>query len=111
MPDRLREAAEVLAHIAAANAAGWSVRIPPSITVSGGGDEYTVSTDSPPAYPNEFGVWHPVFGGKHTRRPRAPWVKNKHRPFMAAAADEGADRALGVYAEIITDWARKDGYR
>ena len=106
---RLRDAAEILAKQAARNAS-WSARIPPSIAISGGGDEYTISTGVPPAYPNEFGVWHPVFGGRGTKRPEAPWVKNKHRPFMRPAADQAGDRALGVFALVIDDWARKNGY-
>ena len=112
MADRLAEAAKVIADQAKENAAGWSARIPPSIRVSGSYPEVTIRASAPPAYPNEIsGVRHPVFGGRGTRRPHAPWVTNEHRPFLGPAADEAADKAAEKFAVIIDDWALKAGFR
>ena len=107
---RLREAAEVIADKARENA-GWSARIPGSISVSGGAGGVSIMTGSPPAYPNEVaGVRHPVFGGRGTSRPWAPWVENQYRPFLAPAADEAGDEALEKLAEVIDDWCHDRGY-
>lgn len=112
MPDRLMEAAKVIAEQAKSNASGWSRRIPPSIRVSGSYPEVFIRSSAPPAYPNEVpGVRHPVFGGRGTRRPHAPWVTNQYRPFLAPAADQRGDAAAGKFADIIDDWAIKAGFR
>lgn len=109
---RLREAAEVIAAQARRNAAGWSKRIPPSIKVSGGADGVSIMSGAPPAYPNEVaGVRHPVFGGRGTARPEAPWVTNQHRPFLAPAADERIGEAAEKFAKVIDDWARDYGFK
>jgi hypothetical protein len=108
---RLREAAEVIATQARENAA-WSARIPPSIKVSGGSGGVSIMSDAPPAYPNEVpGVRHPVFGGPGTARPKAPWVTNQHRPFLAPAADERIDEAGEKFAQVIDDWCKERGYK
>ena len=108
---RLREAAEVIAEQARVNA-GWSARIPPSIKVSGGAGGVSIITGAPPAYPNEIpGVRHPVFGGRGTRRPHAPWVTNQHRPFLGPAADERIDEAAEKFAQVIDDWCKETGFR
>ena len=109
---RLREAAQIIADQARVNAAGWSVRVPPSIRVTGGGVTISISSNAPPAYPNEVeGVKHPVFGGRGTKRPKAPWVLNQYRPFLAPAADEKADAALEAFSKVIEDWAREHGFK
>jgi len=101
----------VIAEQARTNA-HWSARIPPSITVSGGGSGVSISTGAPPAYPNEVpGVRHPVFGGRGTSRPKAPWVTNQHRPFLAPAADERIEEAAEKFAKVLDDWAKKYGYK
>ena len=108
---RLREAAEVIAEQARRNAAAWSARIPPSIKVGGGAGGVVISSDAPPAYPNEVaGVRHPVFGGPGTSRPKAPWRTNKYRPFLAPAADQRIDEAAEKFAQVIDDWAAEHGY-
>lgn len=108
---RLREAAEVIAEQARQNAGGWSGRIPPSIKVTGGAGGVSIVSGAPPAYPNEIpGVRHPVFGGPGTKRPKAPWVTNQHRPFLAPAADERIDEAAEKFAQVIDDWAKEHGY-
>lgn len=112
MADRLLEAARVIEFYAKVSAAGWSKRIPPSIRVSGSYPEVFIRSAAPPAYPNEIpGVRHPVFGGRGTKRPDAPWVTNQHRPFLVPAADSGANKALEKFAKIIDDWALKAGFR
>lgn len=109
---RLREAAQVIADQAKENASGWSARIPPSITVSGGGTGVSILSDAPSAYPNEVaGVRHPVFGGRGTRRPKAPWVLNQHRPFLAPAADQRGDEAAEKFSKVLDDWAKEHGYK
>jgi hypothetical protein len=111
MPDRLMEAAKIIFEQAKANAGGWSARIPPAMKISGGYPEVTISNAAPPAYPNEVPhVRHPVFGGRGTRRPRAPWVTNQHRPFLAPAGDMASNRALAEFAKTVDDWAAKLGY-
>jgi hypothetical protein len=108
---RLREAAEIIAGQAKSNAGGWSGRIPPSIKVSGGAGGVVISSGAPPAYPNEVaGVRHPVFGGRGTKRPKAPWVLNQHRPFLAPAAGQKGDAAAEAFAKVIDDWAKEHGY-
>jgi len=110
--DRLREAAQVIADQAKLNAAAWSKQIPPSIRVSGSYPEVVIRASAPPAYPNEMpDIWHPVFGRRGTERFAKPRVKNKHRPFLAPAADEGANKALEKFAQLIDDWAIKAGFR
>ena len=109
---RLREAAQVIADQAKANAAGWSARVPESIHISGGASGVSILSGAPPSYPNEIaGVRHPVFGGRGTRRPKAPWVTNQHRPFLAPAADEKIDEAAEKFAQVIDDWAHDRGYK
>lgn len=109
---RLREAAQVIADQAKTNAAGWSGRVPESIKVSGGAGGVSIVSGAPPSYPNEIaGVRHPVFGGRGTRRPKAPWVTNQHRPFLAPAADEKIDEAAEKFSAVIDDWCHERGYK
>jgi hypothetical protein len=103
----LQAAAQIIADRAKAMAAAWSRQVPPSISVSVSGNVATISTDAPPAYPNEVeGVRHPVFG----RRKQA-WVTNAHRPFLDPAADAGADEAMKRYAQKVDRMCRAAGYR
>ncbi len=109
---RLEEAAKIILERAKRNAAGWSARIPPSLTLKVSGSTAVIRSGAPPAYPNEVaGVRHPVFGGRGTRRPRAPWVRNQHRPFLAPAGDEAADKALEKFGLYVEDLAHKHGYK
>ena len=102
----------MIADRAKENASAWSRRIPGSIRISGSYPEIVIRASAPPAYPNEVpNVRHPVFGGRGTRRPHAPWVTNEHRPFLAPAADEAGDAAAEKFADIIDDWAIKAGFR
>lgn len=110
LSDRVKAAAQIIADQAKTNA-GWSARIPPSLKIRASDTGATISTAAPPAYPNEFGVRHPVFGGRGTRRPRAPWVRNKHRPFLGPAADQKGDDAAREFGLVIDDWAIKHGYK
>lgn len=108
---RLREAAEIINAQAKSNA-HWSARIPPSLRVTGGAGGVSIISDAPPAYPNEVdGVRHPVFGGRGTRRPKAPWVKNQFRPFLAPAADQKGDAAAEAFAKVVDDWAKERGFK
>jgi hypothetical protein len=110
---RLREAGELVADLARANAS-WSERIPGSVRVGGGRSGVVVragNRSAPHAYSWEIpGVQHPVFGGRDTKRPDAPWVPNGTRRFMLPAADEGADGAAEIVAQVISDWAREYGF-
>ena len=109
--ERLRQAAEIIADQARRNAGGWSARIPPSVKVSVSGRTAVISSDAPPAYPNEVaGVRHPVFGGPGTRRPRAPWVTNQHRPFLGPAADAKASDAMERWARKYDRLLAKAGF-
>ena len=112
MPDRLMEAAKLIAEQAKQNASAWSRRIPGSIRVSGSYPEIVIRASAPPAYPNEMpDIWHPVFGRRGTKRFAKPRVENKHRPFLAPAADQRGDAAAEKFADIIDDWAIKAGFR
>lgn len=109
---RLEEAAKIILERARRNAEGWSVRIPPSLQLEVSGSTAVISSAAPPAYPNEVPhVRHPVFGGPGTRRPGAPWVTNQHRPFLAPAGDQEADRALEQFGLYVEDLAHKHGYK
>jgi hypothetical protein len=107
----LAAAAQIVADEAKRMAAVWSRQIPRRISTSVNGNVATISCDAPPAYPNEIeGVRHPVFGGRGTKRPRAPWVRNQHRPFLGPAADAKADAAMRRYADKIDKLARAAGF-
>lgn len=106
MTDHTRAAAEIIAAEARRLASRFSVRIPPSIRVTSAGDVASISSDAPPAYPNEVaGVWHPVYGD------RKEWVLDAYRPFLAPAADAKADAAAAEIARTIDDWAAERGFR
>jgi hypothetical protein len=111
---RLKEAGEYVAGIARGKAS-WSSKVPASIKVGGGRSGVNITAGgarAPAAYPNEIpGVRHPVFGGKGTARPDAPWVTNENRPFLAPAGDEGADGAAAIVAQVVDDWAHEHGFR
>lgn len=110
---RLLEAGEFIAVIARSNAS-WSDRIPGSVRVGGGRSGVVVragNRSAPHAYSWEIpGVQHPVFGGRDTKRPDAPWVPNGTRRFLLPAADEGAGGAAEIVARVISDWAREYGF-
>jgi hypothetical protein len=109
---RFSAAVKMIADQAKVNAAGWSARIPPSVRISGIYPEAVIRSGAPPAYPNEVpGVRHPVFGGRGTKRPEAPWVTNQHRPFLAPAADMKAGDAAQEFGNVIDDWAIALGYK
>ena len=109
---RFNAAVKIIADMARAYSAAWSVRVPPSIRTYGSYPEKIIRASAPPAYPNEIpGVKHPVFGGRGTKRPKAPWVVNQHRPFLAPAADEGSDAAAAEFGNVIDDWAIALGYK
>ena len=114
---RLRQAAEVIADRARANAAPWSRRIPPSVRIyqlTAGGRIATIAAGgarAPMAYTFEapYGpVWHPVWG--HGPRKDWHWVRQDPRPFLAPAGDEAADTAIDVFAEMIDDWEAASGF-
>jgi hypothetical protein len=108
----LERAAEIIADQARANAAPWSVRIPPAMQVAVVYPVAYVSNSAPPAYPNEVkGVRHPVFGGRGTARPDAPWVTNEYRPFLAPAADQAGDAAADAFGDYALELAMEHGYR
>lgn len=106
----LRAAAEVIADGARRIAGEWSARIPPSIRVEVSGSTATISSDAPPAYPNEIeGVRHPVFARGPDRR-EWHWVTNQYRPFLTRAADEQAGPAMARYAEKFDRMLRAAGF-
>lgn len=121
IPDRLRQAAEVIAADARELSAVWSERVPASVRVypargAPGGQSVTISAGgvrAPMAYTNEGyrggrPVWHPVFA----RGDRADWtwVPQPPRPFMRPAAEARAGQAADVFAKAIDDWARASGF-
>jgi hypothetical protein len=122
IPDRLKQAAEVIAEDARVLSATWSERVPASVRVygvrgTGRGQSVTISAGgvrAPMAYTNEGyrggrPVWHPVYG----RGDRADWtwVPQTPRPFMRPAAEARAGQAADVFAKAIDDWARASGFK
>ena len=115
---RLRQAAEVIADRARANAAPWSKRIPRSVRVyphllshghiaivaAGGVRAPMAYTFEAPNGP----VWHPVWG--HGPRKDWHWVRQEPRPFLAPAGEEAADAAIEVFARMIDDWEAASGF-
>lgn len=85
--------------------AGWSQKIPPSISVSVSGRVATITADAPNARPAELRLRHPLFGD------RDHWYGPPGAPFLAPAADAAAGAAMARYAQKIDGWARKAGYR
>lgn len=110
--DDLGAAARVIADEAARIARGNGMpETAGSIQVEVSGDAATIYSDAPAAYPNEVeGVRHPVFGGRGTSRPHAPWVPNEHRPFLGPAADAKAGDAMERYAQKYDRLLRKAGF-
>ena len=97
MPDRLREAADVIADGARVLAGTWSRQIPPSIRVESDGKVATVSSRVGPARPAEYQLRHPLFGN------RRHWYGPPGPPFLGPAADARIDAAMEKYAEKIRD--------
>jgi hypothetical protein len=107
----LTAAAKIIADRAKELAGAWSATIPARIQTQVAGTTATVSSDAPPAYPNEItGVRHPVFGPTE-KNPHPAWVTNQHRPFLSAAADEQAGAAMARYAKKVDKMCRQAGFR
>ena len=101
----MRAAAQIIARQAMADAAAWSVQIPPSIKVKARDSTATITSSVGPAYPNEVpGVRHPVYGNRRN------WVTNQYRPFLAPAADMKADAATAEIAKYIDDVCHENGF-
>lgn len=111
--DDLEAAANIIAEEAARIARGNGMpETADSISVHADGDTAIIYSDAPAAYPNEVeGVRHPVFGGRGTSRPRAPWVTNEHRPFLGPAMDNKAGDAAKRYAEKLDRMLAKAGFK
>ncbi len=121
IPERLKQAAEVIAEDARILSAAWSERVPPSVRVyrprrGGLGMSVTISAGgvrAPMAYTNEGyrggrPVWHPVFA--QGDRADWTWVPQTPRPFMRPAAEARAGQAADMFAKAIDDWARASGF-
>ena len=121
IPDRLKQAAEVIAADARLLSATWSERVPASVRVgrvrgTGPGQSVTITAGgvrAPMAYTNEGyrggrPVWHPVFA--QGDRADWKWVPQTPRPFMRPAAEARAAQAADVFAKAIDDWARASGF-
>jgi hypothetical protein len=112
---RLKDAAEVIAAQARANAA-WSKRIPAATRVGGGLTAGGVYVRTPGKYarnaaPFEFGKRHPLFARVGSKRYSGEWYPTPHRPYMEDAAEQALDRAAEKYAEIVDDWAHQLGFK
>jgi hypothetical protein len=84
--------------------AGWSQKIPPSITVEVSGKTATITADAPDAYPAETRARHPLFGN------RGHWYGPPGAPFLAPAADARAGAAMARYAQKVDRMCRKAGF-
>jgi hypothetical protein len=104
--DDLGQAAQVIADEAARIARGNGMpQTADDIQVEVSGTTATVYSDSPAAYPNEVdNVWHPTFGHR-------PWKLNKHRPFLAPAADAKASDAMERFAQKYTRLLKEAGFK
>lgn len=113
--DRLIQAGEVIADLAR-RLSSWSERIPASIHTISGGGEVVLIVAGGPAAPHAItfeapgaAYWkHPVFG----RGPRKDWhwAVQYPRRFLLYAAENGADKAVEVYAKVVDDWAEELGF-
>jgi hypothetical protein len=110
--DDLGQAAKVIADDASRRALENGMpETAASISVRSDGTTAQVWTDAPAAYPNEVEhVRHPVFGPT-LLNPHPPWVTNKHRPFLAPAADAKASAAMDRYAKKLDRWLEKAGFK
>lgn len=111
---RVREAADIIAAGAAADAAGYpSVQIPDSIHVGQGtANTATIYADSPNARPIELGLRHPLFAtgpkvANATSGGWAHWYKMKQRRFLENGAVMTADAAAAALSLVIDDWAEQ----
>lgn len=100
----LGAAARIIADAARGLAASWSVKIPPSISMSVSGRVATISADAPNARPAELRLRHPLFGN------REYWYGPPGSRFLAPAADAKADAAMARYAKKVDQMARKAGF-
>jgi hypothetical protein len=111
----LVQAGEVIADLARKNSA-WSERIPASVhTVAGGGEVVLIVAGGAAAphaitfeAPNAPYWKHPVFG--HGPREDWHWAKQDPRRFLLPAAEDGADKAVEVYAKVVDRWAEELGF-
>ena len=102
---RVREAAELIAAAAKADAAQVSRQIPASIRVAQGDDTHAaIYADSPNAYPIETGERHPLFGNRNF------WYPMKQRRFLENGAVIVGSEAAEVLARVIDDWAAEAGF-
>jgi hypothetical protein len=106
---RVREAAEIIALGAKADAADYpSVQIPESIHVGQGSNTTAVVyANSPNARPIELGLKHKLFG---------EWVNGpqyfmKRRRFLENGAVANGDAAAATLALVLDDWAKIDGFK
>lgn len=99
----LQAAAEVIAGTAR-ELAGWSAKVPGSITVTVSGQTATIKADAPAAYPAETRARHPLFGS------RDHWYGPPGSPFLGPALDRRAGDALARYAKKIDSMCRKAGF-
>jgi hypothetical protein len=127
---RLRQAARPIADYARLSSARWSVRVPLSVRLQGGGSRITIAAGgraAPQAYVMEGRddgrpIAHPVHG--HGPRLRGPLIDGRHRPpgwtwakqvpvrpFLREAADAKQDEMVRIFAGIVDDWAKKLGYK
>ena len=107
---RMLAAGAIIMRQAQVLAAGWSEQIPPTMKLTATDSTATISSAVGPSYPNEVPrVRHPVFGPT-LRNPRPAWVTNKHRPFLAPAADAKADAATAEIAKCVDDFCHDLGF-
>jgi len=105
---RLREAGELIAGLARANASEFSSRVPGSVRVTGGRSGiYVVAggPKGPAAYTAEIPSKHPLYGN------RKHWYLGPVHPFLGPAGDEGFEAAAEIVARVIEDWAFEYGFK
>lgn len=104
---RLKEAGELVAGIARANASEVGTRLPGSVRVRGGRTGVYIVAGGPKApygYTAETAARHPLFGN------RDYWYQGPDHPFLGPAGDEGAEGAAEIVAQVISDWAFEYGF-
>ena len=104
---RLENAAKRVCDEAKSVAATFSRRIPAATSVQSNSRQVSVVTDvtlAPNAPAFEYGERHPLFGN------RDHWYKQPTRAYMTIAVSRKANAAMDEIANVVDDYAKKEGF-
>ncbi len=119
----LRSKLRLIAHFVAAaarvnapNAADGQIKA--GVRVRGAGFRLRIEDAAPAAAAFEVGsrgggggqFKHPVFGGRGTKRPNAPWVDQATMPYLGPAVDQNAAFIDEAVKRAVDDALRRAGF-